>query len=192
MKKITLLIIAIAIAMISIAVVIPGPHSKQAQYTPLSRFDNKSLRNFVRANVPFNVTDVRINRPQGLVIVYYLNRMAKDENAAIFNAASSAEYIMPLLFKLPGVKKVKVVELCPFEDLDGNRRIKPAVSITFDKRIADRVNWGEIDSVNKAAIISLASEVFVHQAIRDDLYNRDAIMVLEMQQEDSSQLSNNH
>ncbi|PIU27633.1 MAG: hypothetical protein COW32_03500 [Candidatus Aquicultor secundus] len=152
----------------------------------ISDFSESRLKTIVGDSSGIGISEVTINKRSGLVTIFYIDDSARDENAIMFSLSIAAVRIMPPLFKIDGVKKVKVVELGTFMNDAGDSSVDQSAAITISKKKADMLDWGKVNLKNKAGLLAEATELYINPAIKnqiDDLDVLNAIIV---------QLSNKH
>lgn len=161
-----------ALALILILVVLGGitmMFSTQEQQPKLSKYTEAKLKTLIEKKTGINVIKVKVNKPKGLVSVSYFEDNVFDEDSVVYIIARDAKRIMPLLFNLSGVKKVKVTEMGTFIDEQGRSNIESSASITVTKAIADEIIWDEVNLINRVELITYASELYIHPAIEPEI-----------------------
>lgn len=145
-------------------------NTSSAEKVPrLTNFTEAKLKAFIKDKSGLDVKDIKVNGPDGSVAIAYLDDTIWDEDDAVLSIAKYSERVMPLLFEFADVKEVKVTELGTFIDEQDNRSIEPSAAITISKTVADRINWDTINSTNKVGLIYVASDVYIHPAIRAEI-----------------------
>lgn len=143
----------------------------------LSEYTEDDIKKLVKENTSLDIRDVILSELDGFVSVSYFTETIWDENDAVFDLARRSVDIMPLLFKIAGVKNVKVIELGSFtaQDKYGNesKDVLPSVAITITKADADKINWTGINNRNRAGIVALATDLYMNPSIRANLNNED-------------------
>lgn len=146
------------------------------QHTPkLADFTESKLANHVKKKTGLNIVEAEIDKGAGLVSVSYLEDDLYDENGAVYVIARDARAIMPLLFEIEDVEKVKVVELGTFVDDQGNSSVETSVSIVVKKTRAEEIDWDAVNAENKAELIGYASELYINPAIKAEITNEDIL-----------------
>lgn len=141
----------------------------------LTSYTESKLANHVKKKTGLNIVEVKIDKETGLVSVSYLEDDLYDENGAVYVIARDAKAIMPLLFEIEGVKKVKVAELGTFVDSHGNSSIETSVSIVVKKLRAQEIDWDAVNAENKAELIGYASELYINPVIKAEITNEDIL-----------------
>lgn len=164
----TLVIIGVAAGFYTVSTI-------QHNTPKLAGYTESRLANHVKKKTGLNIAEVKIDKKTGLVSVSYLEDNLYDENGAVYVIARDAKAIMPLLFEIEGVKKVKVVELGTFVDDQGNSNVETSVSIVVKKSRAEEIDWDAVNTENKAELISYASELYINPAIKAEITNEDIL-----------------
>jgi len=133
------------------------------------------LEAFLIDTTKLDIREVKIDKPNGLVSVSYFEDDISNENNTIYIIARDSVEIMPKLFTIAGVKSVKVIQLGIFLDEQGNRSVEPSVAITMTREKADKINWDEVNSTNRAGLIALASELYIDRSIRSEISEQDIL-----------------
>jgi len=141
----------------------------------LTGYTESKLANHVKKKTGLNIVEVELDKGAGLVSVSYLEDDLYDENGAVYVIARDAKAIMPLLFEIEGVRKVKIVELGTFVDNQGNSSIETSVSIVVKKSRAQEIDWDTVNAKNKAELISYASELYINPVIKAEITNEDIL-----------------
>lgn len=149
--------------------------------TQLSEFSDDDLRNYLREATGDEYAIQTVNKDTGYIEIAFVERNFWDENDAIFRCVKQANEAMPELFKLAGVQSVKISQLTEFTDIYGKSKVEVSVAIKVEQADAIKINWLNINSINRAGLIRLASEVYIHPGIAKKIDNADIEEALAVQ-----------
>jgi len=165
----------------------PKPASSETEKEPpapktINNHTSKSIKSLVRkkvgAGISEKITDVQITPETGNVYITYENEEIWDENDSVFDTCETAKDIMPVIFKIEGVASVYVELDMTFTDVYGKKNKEKAVLITVGKEAADKINWKEINSANRAGLIRVCETVYIHPGVMKEIDNEDILEAL--------------
>lgn len=151
----------------------PSKEARKSSKKKLADYNMNDIKSLIAKKVGVEVTSVTTNPQNGYVAVTYKEGSIWDENAAVFGTLNKASDIMPLVFEIEGTKRVYVGMKTTFTDKYGNSDLQKAVAIEIVKREADKINWKNVNSPNRAGLIRLASYFYLHPAISQNINNAD-------------------
>lgn len=98
-----------------------------------------------------------------------------DENDSVFKTNKAASKMMPLFFETDGVKAVNVQLNADFTDQYGKSEKSKAVAIELTKETADKVDWDNILSTNRAGLLNIADHKYIHPGTLKNIDNEDIL-----------------
>ncbi len=152
----------------------------------ISDFSKTRLKRIIEDSSGINISSIKADKRSGLVIVSYFDDDARDENAIMFSLSLVSARIMSPLFRIDGVKKVKVVELGTYIDDAGGGTVDESAAITVSKKKADTLSWNKVNLNNKAGLLAQATELYINPSIKNQVDDLDVLNAI------ITQLSSKH
>jgi len=156
----------------------PKPAASKPQDLPLAQQTEATIKSIVKKATGISLSKVEIVQQGSYIKVVYFSDSLWDENDCVFDTCEKAVKIMPVVFKIEGVKIVDIVLQTGFTDVYGKKLTDDAVLIGLDKVEADKVNWKEINSANRAGIMNVATAIIINPAVKKDIDNEDILKAL--------------
>ena len=88
---------------------------------------------------------------------------------------------MEKLFGITGVEMVIVDLENTFTDAYGQEEKERAVSLTITKETADKINWENINASNRAGLLRVADDFYIHPGILKNIDNEDIAQAIAVQ-----------
>lgn len=140
---------------------------------PIADHTSSSIKKLIEDKASGKITDIEIVEGTGLVAITYRIESVWDDNDVIFKACKTCEKIMPTIFRIPEVKIVDIQLDVEFTDEYGKDHWEKAVFIRVVKTEADKIEWNNINSINRSGIIKVSDTVYIHPAVYKNIDNED-------------------
>ena len=121
---------------------------------------NKSLEKLLKDS---DITKVEKGVPGSISVNFDIDSW--DENDSVFRTSRKAAKWMKKLFSIEGVYRVWVQLDGNFTDPYEQSEKEKAIAISIDKKTADKIDWDSINASNRAGLLRMAEEIYIHPGI---------------------------
>ena len=170
----TVLGIVVLVVLIVVGVTL-FPQDDPDEGVLLATIDPKQVKEYLLKNTDLEITDVTKDPAKNLITVSYLNDEVKDDDEVLFDIANDSTKIMPLLFEMIGVERVKIVQLGTFMNQAGISSVEISAAITLTREKVKEIDWKTVNSTNRAGLIAEAAEVYIDPEVRAQLDNKELL-----------------
>ena len=141
----------------------------------LATIDVKQVKEYLLDDTELEITDVEKDPVKNLITVSYFNDEVKDDDEVLFDLANDSTKIMPLLFEMTSVERVKIVQLGTFMNQAGDSSVEISAAITLTREKVKEIDWKTVNSTNRAGLIAEAAEVYIDPEVRAQLDNTELL-----------------
>ena len=141
----------------------------------LATIDVKQVKDYLLDDTELEITDVEKDPVKNLITVSYFNDEVKDDDEVLFDLANDSTKIMPLLFEMTSVERVKIVQLGTFMNQAGDSSVEISAAITLTREKVKEIDWKTVNSTNRAGLIAEAAEVYIDPEVRAQLDNTELL-----------------
>ncbi len=136
-------------------------------------------RTYLSYKYPDERPEVTFDQPNGKIDIVIKKEMAWDENDMVFQSVDMSNELFEAFFQVEGLNQVGVEVQAEFTDQYGKKSWDRAVYLCLVREEAQKVQWDNFkDTARGVNIISIAKDVYIHGAIRENLTNEDIIQRL--------------
>ncbi|MBS3910055.1 MAG: hypothetical protein KGZ93_10625 [Actinobacteria bacterium] len=151
------------------------PRGNSSDGVPLATIDVKQVKDYLLDNTDLEITDVEKDPAKNLITVSYFNDDVEDDDEVLFDIANDSTKVMPLLFEMTGVERVKMVQFGTFINRAGESSVEISAAVTLTREKVKEIDWNTVNSTNRAGLIAEAAEVYIDPEIRAQLDNKELL-----------------